>query len=147
MTMNSVEARPALLAGDLLDLTDRARQALAEACGAATTSERYASAHLAALRGAAALLSQIAPRTMGSRPRSAWDAVALHAPELAEWAFFFAAVAQRSRAAQAGLTHVSAREADDVLRQSEMFLETVLLRVGLPAMAPITSHLTPAQVG
>lgn len=146
-TMTSAAAVPALLAGDLLDLVARSRSALVEACSVPTTSERYAQAQLAALRAAAALLSQAAPRAVGSGPRSAWETVARHLPEFSEWALFFAASGRRSRHAQAGIVTVSTREADDLVRQAEVFLETVLVHVGLPSAGATSLPLTPAAVG
>ena len=48
------------------------------------------------------------------------------APELTEWAAFFAAGAGKRAAAEAGITRViSSREADDLLRDSEAFLRLV----------------------
>lgn len=146
-TMTSASAPPALLAGDLLDLVARSRGALAEACSVSTTSERYAQAQLAALRAAAALLSQAAPRAVGSGPRSAWETVARHLPEFSEWALFFAASGRHSRRAQAGLATVSTREADDLVRQAELFLEAVLTHVGLPSAGATSLPMIPATVG
>jgi hypothetical protein len=58
------------------------------------------------------------------------------APELAEWADFFAAGAARRAAAEVGLPGVvSAREADDLLRDAETFLATVEAQVVGPASA------------
>ncbi len=48
------------------------------------------------------------------------------APEFSEWAAFFAAGSAKRQAAEAGLTRlVSAREADDMLRQVSAFLDLV----------------------
>ncbi|MGH8867356.1 MAG: SAV_6107 family HEPN domain-containing protein, partial [Actinomycetes bacterium] len=86
-------------------------------------------AHLAALRGAAAVL---AARTGPADPRirrrlrSAWALLAQVAPELGEWATFFAAGAGKRAAAEAGLVHaVATREADDLLREVDTFLDLV----------------------
>lgn len=147
MATSSFSARPALLTGDVLDLVARSREALVEACSATTTSERYGHAQLAALRAAAALLAQVAPRTVGSGPRSAWDAVAQHLPEFGEWALFFAACGRRSRSAQAGIVSVSVREADDLVRQAQLFLENVLAHVGLPPLGVTSLRMTPVSVG
>jgi hypothetical protein len=112
-----------LPAGTLLRL---ARHGLLEAVGAATPAERYAAAHLAALRAAAAVLACRARPTGSarrSRPTSAWVLLAAVAPELAEWAEFFAAGARKRAAAEAGLTGaVTVREADDLVREAEQFL-------------------------
>ena len=107
-----------------------ARRGLLEACGAATPGERYAAAHLAALRVAAAVLACRARPVAGpggrSRPTSAWVLLTAVAPELGEWATFFAAGAAKRAAAEAGLpSAVTAREADDLVRDVEAFLVMV----------------------
>lgn len=107
-----------------------ARRGLVEACGAATPGERYAAAHLAALRVAAAVLAcrarPVAGPSRRSRPTSAWVLLAAVAPELAEWAAFFAAGAAKRAAAEAGLpSAVTPREADDLVRDVEAFLTMV----------------------
>mgnify|MGYP003543110347 CR=1 FL=1 len=58
------------------------------------------------------------PTDRRSQPiRSAWVLLSRVAPELAEWAGFFAAGAGRRAAAEAGLPHaVSQRDADDLIR-------------------------------
>ena len=118
-----------------------ARQGLVEACAAATAGERYAAAHLAALRVAAAVLScrarpagsPAAPGSRRTRPTSAWVLLAAVAPELAEWAAFFAAGAGKRAAAEAGLpSAVTPREADDLVRDVEAFLAMVESSLGLP---------------
>jgi L-fucose isomerase-like protein len=131
--------RPALPAGALLRL---ARHGLLEATAAGAPAERYATAHLAALRAAAAVLAcraRPAARTgRRSRPTSAWVLLAAVAPELGEWAAFFAAGARKRAAAEAGLPHaVTAREADDLLRDAERFLLVVetLLSSSVPGLS------------
>ncbi|MDP9444169.1 MAG: SAV_6107 family HEPN domain-containing protein, partial [Actinomycetota bacterium] len=65
--------------------------------------------------------------------RSAWVLLAQVAPELEEWAVFFAAGAGKRAAAEAGLTRlVSARDADDLLRDAERFLAVVERALGVP---------------
>jgi hypothetical protein len=120
-----------LPAGALLALS---RRGLLEACTAATPGERYAAAHLAALRAAAAVLACRARPASGrrGRPTSAWVLLAEVAPELAEWAGFFAAGARKRAAAEAGLpSAVTAREADDLVREAEAFLGVVESSLGL----------------
>ena len=117
-----------------------ARRGLVEAGDAATAGERYAAAHLAALRVAAAVLAcrarpagdpAAAPRR--TRPTSAWVLLAAVAPELGEWAAFFAAGAAKRAAAEAGLpSAVTPREADDLVRDVEAFLTMVEGSLGLP---------------
>lgn len=131
-----------LPAGTLLAL---ARHGLLEAADAATAAERYAAAHLAALRAAAAVLAcraRPAGSARRSRPTSAWVLLAGVAPELAEWAQFFAAGAAKRAAAEAGLAGaVSAREADDLLRDAEQFLLLVEAALDLPGHRPTSQHL------
>ena len=114
-------------------LAGSARELLA--AGAADEPEsRYAHAHLAALRAAAAVLAARArPRSRRSgRVRSAWVLLAEVAPELAEWSAFFAAGAGKRAAAEAGLRGVvSAREADDLVREVEAFLTLVAQALGV----------------
>jgi hypothetical protein len=55
------------------------------------------------------------------------------APELAEWATFFAAGAGKRAAAEAGLARwISTRDADDLLRDAETFLAVVETTLRLP---------------
>ena len=120
----------ALPAGTLLSL---ARRGLVEAGAAATPGERYAAAHLSALRFAAAVLACRARPGRRARPTSAWVLLADVAPELGEWAAFFAAGARKRAAAEAGLpSAVTAREADDLVREVQAFLEMVHSSLDLP---------------
>ena len=102
-----------------------AHEGLGEARATASPGERYALAHLAALRAAAAVLSCRAHESR-TRPTSAWALLSKVAPELGEWAQFFAAGAEKRAAAEAGLAGVvTPREADDLLRDAECFLQLV----------------------
>ncbi len=123
-----------------LDLLRLAHRGAAEAALADADAERYASAHLAALRAAAAVLAVRArPVRRRASPRSAWVLLAEAAPELAEWAAFFAAGAGKRAAAQAGLAGaVSTREADDLLRDVEAFLTLVETTLGLSAQPALS---------
>ena len=115
-----------------------ARHGLLEAAMSNRPAERYASAHLAALRCAAAVLAARArPEMPGSRrsrqPRNAWSLLAQVAPELTEWAAFFAAGAGKRAAAEAGIDRaVTIREADDLLRDTEIFLGLIETTIGVP---------------
>ena len=115
---------PVLPASDLLELSHRG---LREASATTAPAERYSLAHLAALRAAAAMLAcRTAPLTQRSRPTSAWVLLAQVAPELSEWAAFFAAGARKRAAAEAGMRGaVTPREADDLLRDAESFLSVI----------------------
>lgn len=114
------------------------RSALREAERADSAGERYATAHLAALRAAAAVLAARArPHDARSRrPTSAWVLLTAVAPELGEWAAYFAAGADKRAAALAGVrTAVTAREADDLLRDVRTFLALVETTLGLLPMS------------
>ncbi len=113
----------------------RASAALAEAEESHDHLIRFASAHVAALRAAAAVLAVRARPSPSRRrvQRNVWVLLAQVAPEFAEWATFFAANAPKRAAAEAGLTRaVSEREADDLLRDASAFLELVERSLGLP---------------
>lgn len=122
--MTGVPASIRLPAPTLLTLSHRG---LSEAASATAPGHRYALSHLAALRAAAAVLScRATAGPQRGRPKSAWVLLALVAPELSEWARFFAAGAQKRAAAEAGLAGVvTAREADDLLRDAQSFLSVV----------------------
>jgi hypothetical protein len=116
-----------------LRLLAASRAALREADRAETPGERYATAHLAALRASAAVLAARArPNDVRRRPTSAWVLLAGVAPELGEWASYFAAGADKRAAALAGMrSAVTAREADDLLRDVQIFLALVETTLGL----------------
>jgi hypothetical protein len=90
-------------------------------------AQRFAEAYLAALRAAAALLAMRGrPHRARSRPMSVWTLMSSVAPELREWAAFFASCSATRAAVQAGITRaVSTRSADDLVRQSGQFIELV----------------------
>lgn len=111
-----------------IELLTIARRGLAEAESADSPAQRYATAHLAALRAAAAVLSVRArPVTGGRGPRvtSTWALLVRAAPELAEWASFFAGGAAKRSAAEAGIARVTPEEADALLRAAVRFLDQV----------------------
>jgi SAV_6107-like HEPN len=116
----------------------RARSCLAEAELARRPSDRYLAAHLAALRVVAIVLTHRAPpgvSRLDGRPRNAWQMLAEVAPELAEWAGFFAATEDRRDAIQAGATSiVSAREADDLVVDARAFLRLVERAIGFSGL-------------
>jgi hypothetical protein len=118
--------------GELLRL---ARQGLDEAAMTSQDGLRYATAHLAALRAAAAVLAARARPAPGMRNRmtSVWALLIRVAPDLGEWATFFAAGAAKRAAAEAGVPRVvSARDADDLLRAAEQFTAVVEVALDLP---------------
>ncbi|WP_180927637.1 SAV_6107 family HEPN domain-containing protein [Streptomyces sp. AJS327] len=112
------------------ELLAQAQHGLDEAAAMETSNERYALAHLAALRTAAAVLAvrgrpETTPRGR-RRIRSAWSVLPEAAPELAEWSALFASGAQRRARAEAGIQGAADwPEADELLGAAEMFLRLV----------------------
>ena len=91
------------------------------------STRRYVKGHLVAVRAAAAVLAARARPTDASGPRNVWSVLPGVAPELREWAMFFAAGAGKQAAAEAGLEQaVTAREADDLVRDAHNFLDIVV---------------------
>jgi SAV_6107-like HEPN len=139
-TISARRARPPQLASPVapaaVGLLEQARHGLREAAGMPAAPDRYAGAHLAALRAAAAVLAARAqttdPRVRRRRPTSAWVLLTAVAPELSEWAAFFAAGAGKRAAAEAGVERaVTGREADDLVRDVETFVALVETTLGL----------------
>ncbi len=135
-----------------VELLDRSRAGLLTATTAERAGERYIAAHLSALRAAAAVLATRGrPSGRGAGPRSVWAVLPRVAPELTEWAAFFAAGADRRAALEAGRVEViPVREADDQLRAAETFVQLVestlgldlgdrLSRLPLPGLCPVLS--------
>ncbi len=137
---------PVRLAPTALALLESARHGLVNAADETSAGGRYVAAHLAALRAAAAVVAaRPAPGTGLRRkaPRSVWELLPRVEPALAEWAAFFAAGAGKRAAAEAGLPRaVSAREADDLLRDAETFLSLAEEALGLPAQAVLPLRST-----
>lgn len=137
----------ALLPATTLSYLMRATESLSEAVAARDVPSRYACAHVAALRAAAALLAARA-RPAVARPgarraqKNAWVLLADLAPELEEWAIYFSAGAAKRAAAEAGSTRaVSEREADDLVREADRFLAIVEQALGLVPHAALGSQL------
>ena len=111
-----------------------ARRGLDEADEQRIDGLRYATAHLAALRAAAAVVAARAKPVPSRRSKltSVWDLLLLVAPEFGEWAAYFAASAAKRAAAEAGIPRVvSAREADDLVRAAASFVAVTELALGL----------------
>ncbi len=119
---------------------ERAAESLREAITSTSVPERYALAHVAALRATAALLAARAQPVTPSRRRrqkNAWVLLAEVAPELGEWAAFFAAGADKRAAAESGSRRaVTEREADDLVRDADRFLALVETSLGLTEHVP-----------
>ncbi|HYN29583.1 MAG TPA: SAV_6107 family HEPN domain-containing protein, partial [Dermatophilaceae bacterium] len=97
-------------------------------------------------RCAAAALVATAPARRGAgRPHDPWTAAAALAPELAEEAAYFAVAGGRRVAVEAGRARVSVREADDLLRAAEGFVDLVAARLGLPVHHDGSTRLAPIR--
>ncbi|MEU6994822.1 SAV_6107 family HEPN domain-containing protein [Streptomyces sp. NPDC046465] len=124
-----------------LELLAQARAGIDEATRLDPANERYATAHLAALRTAAAVLAargrpETTPRRR-QRIRSAWEVLPEIAPELTEWSALFASGAARRARAEAGIRDAATpRDADDLLRDVAMFLRIVERMLVLQPVLP-----------
>jgi hypothetical protein len=110
-----------------IGLLRQAADGLAEAHREPDPLQRYPLAYLAALRAAAAVLAvRTMPRPRRGSTRNAWQLLSVVAPELAEWAAYFASCSDTRAAAEAGIARlVGQRDADDLLRQAEQFVALV----------------------
>ncbi|HTW20720.1 MAG TPA: SAV_6107 family HEPN domain-containing protein [Mycobacteriales bacterium] len=135
-------------APESLRLVHTAHQLLAEAAAASSPLERYAGAHLAALRAAAAVLAARTEPAAGGRrrrPTSAWLLLPDVAPQLRPWADAFAAGAGRRAAAEAGQRDaVTAAQADRLVADVRAFIAVVETTLGMPA--PLEPYGPPASV-
>jgi len=132
-----------------LDLLAQAHRGLREARVLEGPLERYATAHLAALRASAAVLAvrgrpEQNPRKR-RRIRSAWEVLPEVAPELSEWAVYYADGAAKRAAAEAGINSAAtAREADDLIRNTALFLRLVQRLLALdPGARPAPAEPDP----
>lgn len=98
---------------------------LAEAQWQRDPVERFSVSYSSAVRaGAAVLAARGRPHRGRSRPTSVWTLLEQAAPEMGEWAMFFAAHSGVQAAAQAGMRdRISERMADDMLRQAGQFVD------------------------
>ena len=128
----------------------RAAESLSEAVTSTEVTTRYACAHVAALRAAAALLAARARPAVPTRRRpqkNAWVLLADVAPEFGEWAAFFSAGAAKRQAAEAGSSRaVTEREADDLVRDADRFLGLVEESLGMTRHVPLAEHLAGPSV-
>jgi hypothetical protein len=126
----SGQRRPGQPAPAALSLLRQAEEGLREAGLEADAARRFAGAHLAALRAGAAVLAVRAHPAGRRSGRSVWQLLVVVAPELTEWAAFFAAHSATRAAAEAGITRlVSDRAADDLVRQTGQFVAVIRLLV------------------
>ena len=108
-----------------LSLLRQAELGLYEAERTSDACRRYVAAHLAALRAGASVLAVRAhPAGRARSGRSVWQLLPSVAPELSEWAAFFAACSSTRSMAEAGVSRaVTDRSADDLVRQAGHFLQ------------------------
>jgi len=135
------QAAPHFLPAATHSYLERAAESLREAITSTHVPERYAHAHVSALRATAALLAARAtpavPSRRGRQQKNAWVLLAEVAPELGEWAAFFAAGADKRAAAESGSRRaVTEREADDLVRDADRFLALVETSLGLTEHLP-----------
>ncbi|GIH04980.1 hypothetical protein Rhe02_30470 [Rhizocola hellebori] len=111
-----------------LELIVLARRGINEARGTQAHAQSYATAHLAALRAAAAVLAVRArPAPINNRRRitSVWVLLTMVAPEFGEWAAYFSAGAAKRSAAESGIAVVTAAEADSLILRAARFVDIV----------------------
>lgn len=108
-------------------LLSQAEHGLVEAARQPHPAHRYADGYLCALRAAAAMLAvRGRPHRGRAKPTSVWTLLSSVAPEMREWAAFFASCSGTRAAVQAGLLHrVGPRDADDLLRHTAEFVALV----------------------
>lgn len=122
-----------------VELLHAAGESLTAAHLADNVRARAAATRLAVLRAATAVLAvRPAADPVPRRTLDVWSALPRVAPELTEWAQFFAAVLPEE--GERGWWP-SVREADDLLRQGEEFATVVAGQLGLPPV-PVTGALT-----
>lgn len=135
--MTGYYSRPALnvhLPASTHSYLERSAESLREAILSVDVPQRYALAHVSALRATAALLAARAQPASASkrRQKNAWVLLSEVAPEFGEWATFFSSGAQKRSAAEAGSRRaVTEREADDLVRDADRFLALVETSLGL----------------
>jgi hypothetical protein len=106
-------------------LLSHAQHGLADADGEADPVERFIASYLSALRaGAAVLAARGRPHRGRAKPTSVWTLLESAAPELREWAVFFAGHSATQAAAQSGITRgLDVEAADELFRRSGQFVE------------------------
>jgi hypothetical protein len=132
MLLDPVCAPASFLAGggvpSVEELLAAACSSMAWAEGAERSAVRFHYALLAASQIAEVLLSSSHPGALGEADGDVWLASARHLPEFGEWSAYFTAAAAKHRGAAGGHYLITAREADDLLRDAQAFRELVLHR-------------------
>ncbi len=133
--------------GDAVDLIAAADAGLTDAHWAETVHARWACTRLSVLRAAAAVLAVRAAAGRARAPMTLWDVLPELAPELTEWAEFFAeAMPDPVDGRAPGGELMSVREVDDLLRQGELFVARVAGLLGVPR-EPLPTALAPLTAG
>ncbi|RLK61516.1 MULTISPECIES: SAV_6107 family HEPN domain-containing protein [Actinokineospora] len=119
-----VTQAPPAAAVTLLGQAERGFAAVSER---ATPAHLFTESYLCALRAAAALLAARGrPHRGRAKPTSVWTLMASVAPEMREWAAYFASCSATRAAVQAGITsRVGPRAAEDLHRQTAEFLALI----------------------
>ena len=100
MGLGGMSPRHPGVAPTVLSMLQSARRGLAEAADESAPGARYVTAHLAALRAAAAVVAARGePRSRRRKPHSVWELLPQVEPALTEWAAFFAAGARKRASA------------------------------------------------
>lgn len=105
-------------------LLAQARHGLADAERETTLVGGFVASYLSALRaGAAILVAKGRPHRQVAKPQSTWTLLTSVAPEVTQWAEYFAAHSAGYAAAQAGISrHVGAEAVDELRHRAEEFL-------------------------
>ena len=114
-----------------VELLAAAVQGMGPAALESDPERRSGRAQLVALRaGAAVLAAHARADAEARRPRSVWTMLCGISPELREWAEFFALseriMQQRRKLTHGELPAVTAREADDLVRDARRFVDVVV---------------------
>ena len=145
--MAGYQSRPAVpvhLPAATHSYLERAAESLREAITSTDVPQRYALAHVSALRATAALLAARAqPLPVAKRrQKNAWVLLTEVAPEFSEWATFFSACTSKRLAAEIGMPGaVTTREADDLLREADRFLVLIESALGLTTHTRLAAGL------
>ena len=130
------------------ELLQSALQCMRYAERVADANLRFSLAHRSALRCVAAVLAvsaSAAPIGAGSamsRPQNAWMLARTVAPELSEWADYYASATPMRQAAESGSPVITDRMADDAVRDASQFMWEVAAVVARVAHRPgvLQSH-------
>src|SRR5438105_5328909 len=116
--LGDVSPRHPGVAPTVLSMLQSARRGLAEAADESAPGARYVTAHLAALRAAAAVVAARGePQSRRRQPRSVWVLLPQVAPPLTGSAAFLAAGARKPAAAAARPPRAASARAADHLRR------------------------------